>query len=190
VVCNGVGVCDCGTCTCDPTKDFSGPTCEFCPLCPEGCDDKKPCVECRAFEDYTKITKDACEANCSHVHLVDEFREKENPQNWRQCQFTDTNNCNAYFQYDYYTESQIEARRTKDCPEPVNILPIIIGVIVGIILIGLALLFIWKVFITLHDRREFARFENERENAQWEAGQNPIYKQATSTYQNPQFGKE
>src|SRR5437867_1631225 len=54
------------------------------------------------------------------------------------------------------------------CPVPVNILAIILGVIIGIILIGLALLLIWKLLVTIHDRREFARFEKERENARWD----------------------
>jgi protocadherin alpha len=160
-------------------------------LCPEGCDNKRPCAECRAFQHYEKHSKESCTANCSHVTVVDEFSQKENAENWHQCQYRNADNCNAYFRYNYYAEEQVEALKTaSDCPEPVNILPIIIGVIVGIILIGLALLLIWKICVTLHDRREFARFENERENALWEAGQNPIYKQATSTYQNPQFGKD
>ena len=55
-----------------------------------------------------------------------------------------------------------------ECPEPVPVLWIILGVILGIILIGLALLLIWKLLVTIHDRREFARFEKERENARWD----------------------
>jgi len=54
------------------------------------------------------------------------------------------------------------------CTKPVNVLAIIIGVIVGIILIGLLLLLIWKLLVTIHDRREFARFEKERANARWD----------------------
>ena len=49
-----------------------------------------------------------------------------------------------------------------------SVLAIIIGVIVGIILIGLILLLIWKLLVTIHDRREFARFEKERANARWD----------------------
>jgi len=50
----------------------------------------------------------------------------------------------------------------------VNVLAIILGVIGGIILIGLILLLIWKLLVTIHDRREFARFEKERANARWD----------------------
>lgn len=55
-----------------------------------------------------------------------------------------------------------------ECPTPVNILAIVLGVIGGIILIGLLLLLIWKLLVTIHDRREYARFEKERENARWD----------------------
>jgi len=54
------------------------------------------------------------------------------------------------------------------CTKPVNVLAVILGVIAGIILIGLILLLIWKLLVTIHDRREFARFEKERANARWD----------------------
>ena len=60
------------------------------------------------------------------------------------------------------------------CTPPVNVLAIVLGVILGIILIGLALLIIWKVLVTIHDRREFARFEKERENAKWDMVRLPL----------------
>ena len=52
---------------------------------------------------------------------------------------------------------------------------------------GLALILMWKVFTTIHDRREFARFEKERMLAKWDTGENPIFKQATSTFKNPTY---
>lgn len=42
------------------------------------------------------------------------------------------------------------------------------GVIGAIVLIGLALLLMWKLLTTIHDRREFAKFEKERMMAKWE----------------------
>ena len=49
-----------------------------------------------------------------------------------------------------------------------NVLAIVLGVIGGIIAIGLALLLIWKLLVTIHDRREFAKFEKDRQNAKWD----------------------
>jgi protocadherin alpha len=47
-------------------------------------------------------------------------------------------------------------------------LGIVLGVIGAIVAIGLALILMWKVFTTIHDRREFARFEKERMMAKWD----------------------
>jgi protocadherin alpha len=55
-----------------------------------------------------------------------------------------------------------------ECTKPVDILLIIVGVIVGILAVGITLLFTWKAFVTIHDRREFARFEEEAKKARWD----------------------
>ena len=96
---------------------------------------------------------------------------------------------------------------TKECPVVVDIMGIILGVIGAIVAIGLMLILMWKVFTTIHDRREYARFEKEQRLAKWDAvrtrlqfefwrqnsnficfqGENPIFKSATSTYKNPTY---
>lgn len=55
-----------------------------------------------------------------------------------------------------------------DCPAGPDIIPIVAGVVAGIVLIGLALLLIWKLLMIIHDRREFAKFEKEKMNAKWD----------------------
>jgi protocadherin alpha len=50
----------------------------------------------------------------------------------------------------------------------VYIIGIVLGVIGAIVLIGLALLLLWKLLTTIHDRREFAKFEKERMMAKWD----------------------
>ena len=49
---------------------------------------------------------------------------------------------------------------------------------------------LWKVFATITDQREFAKFESEREQIKFNANSNPIFKQATTTVQNPIYHKE
>ncbi len=56
-----------------------------------------------------------------------------------------------------------------ECPSGPDIIPIVAGVVAGIVLIGLALLLIWKLLMIIHDRREFAKFEKEKMNARWDA---------------------
>lgn len=69
--------------------------------------------------------------------------------------FTEGNN--KYLQY------------ITECPAPVNVLAVVIGVVVGTVVLGILLLLIWKIVTTILDKRELARFENERQNAKWQA---------------------
>lgn len=65
-------------------------------------------------------------------------------------------------------EHSTEPRCVSDCPAGPDIIPIVAGVVAGIVLIGLALLLIWKLLMIIHDRREFAKFEKEKMNAKWD----------------------
>lgn len=56
-----------------------------------------------------------------------------------------------------------------ECPKGPDILVVVASVIGSIFLLGLAALLVWKLLITIHDRREFAKFEEERAKAKWEA---------------------
>lgn len=108
----------------------------------------------------------------------------------RQCWFYDDDDCRVTFVYGYDDEGEfvVRVQKTKECPPVLNILGIILGVIGAVVAIGFALLLLWKLFTIIHDRREFARFEKERQMAKWDTGENPIYKQATSTFKNPTYG--
>ena len=54
-----------------------------------------------------------------------------------------------------------------ECPYKPNLIAIIAGVVGGIVLIGVVALLIWRLIATLHDRKEYAKFEKERLNASW-----------------------
>ena len=73
------------------------------------------------------------------------------------------------------------------CPPPPDFAGIILGIIGAILFVGLLTLFLWKVFTTIHDRRECAKFEAECDRMRFPAHYNPIFKQATTTVQNPTF---
>ncbi|ESO98510.1 hypothetical protein LOTGIDRAFT_174238 [Lottia gigantea] len=185
-LCNGHGECVCGTCQCDKESQYRGKTCEECPTCTRRCNENKECVQCVAFKSGPK-TQDECDRDCRNINVQSEVSKSDGVQI---CQFKDDDDCLFTFTYgfDSNDELQIKVQRTKVCPESVNVLAIVGGVVGGIVLVGLALLLIWKLLTVIHDRREFAKFENERQNAKWDTGENPIYKQATSTFKNPTYG--
>uniref|UniRef100_A0A672S561 Integrin beta n=1 Tax=Sinocyclocheilus grahami TaxID=75366 RepID=A0A672S561_SINGR len=190
-ICNGRGTCECGVCKCTDTK-FQGPTCEICPTCPGVCTEHKDCVQCRAFGTGDK--KDTCEKECSYFNLIIKKKKEELPQPNDQpyinhCKERDANDCWFFFTYATKNDSTVEVHVAEEleCPSGPDIIPIVAGVVAGIVLIGLALLLIWKLLMIIHDRREFAKFEKEKMNAKWDAGENPIYKSAVTTVVNPKY---
>uniref|UniRef100_A0A8D0A896 Integrin beta n=1 Tax=Sander lucioperca TaxID=283035 RepID=A0A8D0A896_SANLU len=155
-ICNGRGTCECGLCKCTNPK-FQGPTCEICPTCPGVCAEHKDCVQCRAFEAGEK--KDTCKRDCSYFHLIKVFP-------LTHCKERDANDCWFYYTYAIRNDTkEVYVMEHLDCPAGPDIIPIVAGVVAGIVLIGLALLLIWKLLMIIHDRREFAKFEKEKMNA-------------------------
>ncbi|XP_016121286.1 integrin beta-1-B-like, partial [Sinocyclocheilus grahami] len=172
-ICNGRGACECGVCKCTDTK-FQGPTCEICPTCPGVCTEHKDCVQCRAFGTGDK--KDTCVEQCGYFFLVMKKKKEELPQPNDQpfinhCKERDANDCWFFFTYATKNDSTVEVHVAEEleCPSGPDIIPIVAGVVAGIVLIGLALLLIWKLLMIIHDRREFAKFEKEKMNAKWDA---------------------
>ncbi|GMT19141.1 hypothetical protein PFISCL1PPCAC_10438 [Pristionchus fissidentatus] len=194
-MCNGKGECICGRCRCfTDTPDgrrYSGPHCEICPTCPTKCIEYKPCVMCQMWK-----TGPHNEEKCAECPFtVIEVDELPVVNDTTSCQFVDpADDCTFYYLY-YYDEGRDNAtvwvRRHKDCPPPVPVLAIVLGVIAGIVILGILLLLLWKLLTILHDRAEYAKFNNERLMAKWDTNENPIYKQATTTFKNPVYaGKQ
>lgn len=85
------------------------------------------------------------------------------------CTYYDEDDCRFSYVYSFQNnEVQIRAQQELECPPKVFLLGIVLGVIAIIVLIGLAMLLLWKLFTTIHDRREFAKFEKERMMAKWD----------------------
>uniref|UniRef100_A0A7N6AYE5 Integrin beta n=1 Tax=Anabas testudineus TaxID=64144 RepID=A0A7N6AYE5_ANATE len=172
-ICNGRGICECGTCKCNDAK-FQGPTCETCPTCPGVCAENKECVQCQVFGTGEK--KDTCKRHCSYFKLIKVKDRDKLPQPHdssypvMHCKERDANDCWFYYTYavNNNTEKEVHVVETLDCPPSPDIIPIVAGVVAGIVLIGLALLLIWKLLMIIHDRREFAKFEKEKMNAKWD----------------------
>ncbi|XP_040208570.1 integrin beta-1-A isoform X2 [Rana temporaria] len=190
-LCNGRGTCECGRCKCTDPK-FQGQTCEMCQTCVGVCAEHKECVQCRAFHKGEK--QEGCDTQCAHFNLTMVDSRDKLPQPGQEdalthCKEKDVDDCWFYYTYSVNSNSEVHVHVVKDpeCPSGPEIVPIVAGVVAGIVLIGLALLLIWKLLMIIHDRREFAKFEKEKMNAKWDAGENPIYKSAVTTVVNPKY---
>ncbi|EDW62763.2 LOW QUALITY PROTEIN: uncharacterized protein Dvir_GJ17000 [Drosophila virilis] len=187
-ICSGHGTCECGVCKCKSTDDgrYSGKYCDKCPTCSGRCHELKDCVQCQMYHTGELKNGDDCAKNCTTFTPVGVEKVKIDEHKDEQlCVFFDEDDCKFTFKYSEVGELVVHAQEEKECPPKVFMLGIVLGVIAAIVLIGLAILLLWKLLTTIHDRREFARFEKERMNAKWDTGENPIYKQATSTFKNP-----
>lgn len=190
-LCSGHGTCDCGECKCDLTPEgrYSGQFCERCPTCPGRCAEFAECVQCQVHKTGPLAKDDLCATNCTLFTPTEvEKIEIDEAKDEHMCTFYDEEDCRYFFAYsDKGDKVTVRAQKERDCPAKVFMLGIVLAVIAAIVLMGLAILLLWKLLTTIHDRREFARFEKERHMAKWDTGENPIYKQATSTFKNPTY---
>uniref|UniRef100_A0A4W6FEA7 Integrin beta n=1 Tax=Lates calcarifer TaxID=8187 RepID=A0A4W6FEA7_LATCA len=184
LLCSGRGNCECGVCQCTQPGAY-GATCEKCPTCPDSCTIKKACVECQHFKRGQYIEDNSCNRICK-----DEITEVAelvfNDRNAVNCSYKDENDCVVHFQYheDDSGKSNLFVVKEPECPEGPDILVVLMAVAGAILLLGLVGLLIWKLLVTIHDRREYAKFEEERTKAKWDTANNPLYKGATSTFTN------
>lgn len=211
LLCSGNGQCPCDKCQC--TQDgYSGKYCEKCETCPQKCRQLRPCVECVAFGDPHLLinpqssteeqnkTRAECRKSCPFIY--DELVPEEIEEDWNNCTFL-YRNCKYTFSYSDFLpngsgpenitvhlhpdEDLPEEERKLTCPAQVDLIGIVLGVIGCIVCVGLVTILLWKAFTTIHDRKEYARFEEERLNIKFPSHSNPIFRQATTTIQNPTF---
>ncbi|XP_015251899.1 PREDICTED: integrin beta-5-like [Cyprinodon variegatus] len=78
--------------------------------------------------------------------------------------------------------SVLTALQEPECGSAPSALTVLLAVVGTILLVGMVLLAVWKLVITVHDRREFARFQSERMRARYHMASNPLYKQPISTH--------
>ncbi|KAJ8362174.1 hypothetical protein AAFF_G00390890 [Aldrovandia affinis] len=197
-LCSGHGTCDCGACQCDADwtgrtlhmhpAGACGSTCDRCPTCPDACTIKKECVECHHFQRGRLFEEGSCAQMCrDEIKLVDNLILQDLHGRYAaNCTYKDEDDCVVRFQYyaDASGQSILFIVKESECPKGPDILVLLLSVMGAILLLGLAGLLVWKLLVTVHDRREFVKFEEERSRAKWDTGHNPLYKGATSTFTN------
>lgn len=197
-ICSGHGRCECGKCKCDQKEDttYTGQFCEECSECITGkCSVFRDCVQCKHFS-MGKLSSDEC-LQCNITSMSLDNLDSQVSIGARLCTFVDEEGC--YFNFTYrYTDIDPETgipgydiyvQERRECPEPPPVLGIVFGLVAAIVAIGLLTLLIWKLLTTIHDRREYAKFEKERDAAKWNAEENPLYRSAETTFKNPAFSQ-
>uniref|UniRef100_A0A4W3HUB4 Integrin beta n=1 Tax=Callorhinchus milii TaxID=7868 RepID=A0A4W3HUB4_CALMI len=187
LVCTGRGDCECGQCVCTQPGAY-GQHCEKCPTCPDVCTFKKSCIECKVYKMGELHSNGTCDRVCR-----DEIRKVESidPEvtDGVVCSYKDENDCIVRFRYheEVNGKSVLSVVNEPECVPGPDILVALLSGMGAILLIGLVALLIWKLLITVHDRKEFTKFEAERAKAKWETANNPLYQGAVSTFTNVMY---
>ncbi|XP_066542593.1 integrin beta-5 [Hoplias malabaricus] len=181
-ICSGRGSCVCGHCQCTEPGAF-GDTCEKCPTCPDACGTKRECIECRLFSTGKFADNHTCQRMCKDEIIVTETLNTDDPSTVL-CLYKTENDCVMKFTYSEHASGQsvLTALQEPECATAPDAMTVLLAVVGSILLVGIVLLAIWKLVITIHDRREFARFQSARSRARYEMASNPLYKQPISTH--------
>lgn len=124
------------------------------------------------------------------VVLIDTMDQVNLTHTEKICPVEDEDGCRTFFKYEKEDNNKttiIYAQRERECPTAPDIVAIVAGTIGSIVAAGLILLLLWKFLTYVHDKKEYAKFEKEVENAKWDAGENPFFIEPTSTFQNPAY---
>nr|XP_053629531.1 integrin beta-PS-like isoform X2 [Cherax quadricarinatus] len=184
-MCSGHGTCECNQCRC--IAPYFGKFCEDCLECPGKCDEFKSCVECQLSSGEESSLAD-CHTNCTlfDFTLVESIAEMSGPT----CTFFDKNNCRVHFLYKTSTEGKLYVwvQKNLECPTYHNIYFSVLGVLIAVVVIGLATIIAWRIIVSIHDKREYAKFILDQQSAKWSENVSPIYKPAVTEVKNPLFG--
>ncbi|XP_075466013.1 integrin beta-5 [Ascaphus truei] len=181
-ICSGKGSCVCGRCHCIEPGAF-GETCNKCPTCPDACRTKRDCIECRLYQSGRLADNQTCQKLCKDEIVTVDTLGTDNPDAVL-CIYKTDQDCVMRFTYfeDASGTSVLTALKEPECATAPDALTVLLAVVGSILLIGLVLLAVWKLLVTVHDRREFARFQSERTRARYEMASNPLYRQPISTH--------
>ncbi|XP_072253637.1 integrin beta-5 [Leuresthes tenuis] len=181
-MCSGRGKCVCGRCECTEPGAF-GQTCNKCPTCPDACGTKRECIECRLFNSGMLADNQTCQRLCKDEIITVESLRTDEPGAVL-CLYKTENDCVMKFTYSEHASglSILTALKEPECGSGPDALMVLLAVVGSILLVGVVLLATWKLVITMHDRREFSRFQSARSRARYEMASNPLYKQPVSTH--------
>uniref|UniRef100_A0A671PLN6 Integrin beta n=1 Tax=Sinocyclocheilus anshuiensis TaxID=1608454 RepID=A0A671PLN6_9TELE len=184
ILCSGHGECHCGECKCH--AGYIGDNCN-CSTETTSCvsDDGKICSgrgscvcgRCQCTE--PGAFGDTCEGD-RHMWLQQASQYETDDSNTVQCVYKTENDCVMKFTYSEHANGQsiLTALKEPECAVAPNAMTVLLAVVGSILLMGIVLLALWKLVITIHDHREFARFQSARSRARYEMASNPVYKQS------------
>ncbi|XP_029422120.1 integrin beta-7 isoform X2 [Nannospalax galili] len=178
-LCSGHGNCTCNRCQC--SDGYYGALCDQCLDCKTPCERYRDCAECGAFG--TGPLAANCSMACADVNvtlasapILDDGWCKERTLDNRLFFFLVENEAGGVV---------LRVRPPEKGADHTQ--AIVLGCIGGIVAVGLGLVLAYRLSVEIYDRREYSRFEKERQQLSWNQDSNPLYQSAITTTINPRF---
>ena len=136
--------------------------------CPLPCEKNRDCVQCKAFQTGKRNLVEDCD-QCDPLLVLEGVPKINADELNKKCQFIDADdNCTFLFSYSITNDKIIKYQQTKECGKSFPTWAIILIIVSGVIAVGLAILITWKILDTMQQKRECARFNEEKKKAAWE----------------------
>ncbi|XP_002711172.2 integrin beta-7 isoform X1 [Oryctolagus cuniculus] len=179
-LCSGHGHCKCNRCQC--LDGYYGALCDQCPGCKTPCERHRDCAECGAFG--TGPLASNCSTACAHANVTLALAPILD-DGW--CKDRTLDNQLFFFLVEHEAGGSVVLRVSPLEGGADHTKTIVLGCVGGIVAVGLVLVLAYRLSVEIYDRREFNRFEKERQQLNWNQDNNPLYRSAVTTTINPRF---
>uniref|UniRef100_A0A8D2IDN4 Integrin beta n=1 Tax=Urocitellus parryii TaxID=9999 RepID=A0A8D2IDN4_UROPR len=179
-LCSGHGHCKCNRCQC--LDGYYGALCDQCPGCKTPCERYRDCAECGAFG--TGPLAANCSMACAHANVTLALTPILD-DGW--CKERTLDNQLFFFLVEDEAGGKVTLRVKPQEKGADQTQTIVLGCVGGIVAVGLGLVLAYRLSVEIYDRREYSRFEKERQQLNWKEDNNPLYKSAITTTINPRF---
>uniref|UniRef100_A0A2K5IQE2 Integrin beta n=1 Tax=Colobus angolensis palliatus TaxID=336983 RepID=A0A2K5IQE2_COLAP len=157
------------------------------PHCSDGqghlqCGVCRDCAECEAFGTGPLATN--CSTACAHTNVTLVLAPILD-DGW--CKERTLDNQLFFFLVEDDARGRVVLRVRPQEKGADHTQAIVLGCVGGIVVVGLGLVLAYRLSVEIYDRREYSRFEKERQQLNWKQDSNPLYKSAITTTINPRF---
>ncbi|XP_036313811.1 integrin beta-7 isoform X4 [Pipistrellus kuhlii] len=158
--CSGHGHCKCNRCQC--LDGYFGALCDQCPGCKTPCERHRDCAECGAFG--TGLLATNCSMACAHTNVTLALAPVLD-DGW--CKERTLDNQLFFFLVEEETGGRVMLRVRPQEKGADHTQAIVLGCVGGIVAVGLGLVLAYRLSVEIYDRREYIRFEKERQQLSW-----------------------
>lgn len=205
-VCSGEGTCVCGVCVCSNYSLRFGQFCEECGPCRSSCSVINRCIRCNFTNGVECDEEDRCEkirfvGSPSEIPGFESIPDCVNPV-FKSCSLNE-NGCEVRYSVsrlltgnepEVYVvinlnQSTIATLRNdpNQCSSQVLVWPIVVGIILGIVLVGIIVVIVWRCLTYLGEYLEYKQWEKSVKDETSRRGDNPLFVDPNTKYQNPRY---